>query len=285
MEVMSKFHRSDNPFVDHVHLYVSDLEQSLAYYEEIIGLRSLSNNEHVVQLTADGKRPLVTLERPAELAPKRERSAGLYHFALLLPERKDLAAFLQHLLDREIYFGASDHKVSEAIYLRDPDGNAIEVYCDRDDQSWGWIDGEVKMSTDPLDTNNLLAEKRYDWSGVPEKTLLGHIHLHVSYLEDTEAFYRDILGFKLMTRYPGALFMATGGYHHHIGLNIWNGEGAPLATRESVGLFEYKIVYNENDLQTVVNNARDKNHSVKKTESGFIIHDPSNNRIRLQATT
>src|SRR5690625_4191662 len=161
---MSKFHKSENPFVDHVHLYVSNLKNSFDYYEQIIGLRVLMKQDHIAHLTADGKRTLVTLEQPESVSLRAERTAGLYHFALLLPSREALAAFVKYLLDRQIHFGASDHKVSEAIYLRDPDGNGIEVYRDRDDSEWGWNGDEVKMSTDPLDTENLLTEFENEWT-------------------------------------------------------------------------------------------------------------------------
>lgn len=278
---MSKFHKSENPFVDHVHLYVSNLKNSLDYYEQIIGLRVLMKQDHIAHLTADGKRTLVTLEQPESVSLRAERTAGLYHFALLLPSRQDLAAFVKHLLDRQIHFGASDHKVSEAIYLRDPDGNGIEVYRDRDDSEWGWNGDEVKMSTDPLDTENLLTEFENEWTYMPEKTIMGHIHLHVSYLEDAETFYKDVLGFQLMTRYPGALFMASGGYHHHIGLNIWNGEGAPPAEENSVGLHKYRIVYTASELDRVLNKASSANVFVKEVESGYEVEDPAKNCILL----
>lgn len=278
---MSKFHENNNPFVDHVHLYVSNIKNSLQYYEQIIGLRLLTEQDNVIHLTADGTRPLVTLEQPENVALRTERTAGLYHFALLLPERKDLAAFVKHLFDKEIHFGASDHKVSEAIYLRDPDGNGIEVYHDRDDSDWDWDGDEVQMSTDPLDTTNLLEDLQAEWTVIPEQTIIGHIHLHVSNLEETEHFYKDVLGFQLMTRYPGAIFMATGGYHHHIGLNIWNGEGAPPTKENSVGLYEYRIVYEENELIDVIQKATSANVYVKETEIGYVMEDPSKNRILL----
>lgn len=169
----------------------------------------------------------------------------MYHFALLLPSRNDLARILRHFIQiRYPLQGASDHLVSEAIYLADPDGNGIEIYSDRPSAAWNWENGEVEMATVPLDAENLLAEGDGEaWTGLPSNTLMGHIHLHVSELQKTEEFYIQGLGFNIVNRYGRqALFISTGGYHHHIGLNTWNGVGAPAPLENSVGLKRFSLV-------------------------------------------
>lgn len=219
-DIMKNFHQKPVTFVGEVSINVLDLDKAITFYQDIIGLQVLKKNERQAVLTTDGKTPLLTLEQPADVIPKEGRTTGLYHFALLLPTRADLSIFLRHLLQTKYPFGAADHEVSEALYITDPDGNGIEVYSDRPSTDWKWANGEVAMGTDPLDGNDLLEESNGEWSVMPAGTLMGHIHLHVSDLRNTEEFYMQGLGFTVVNRYAGALFTSTGGYHHHIGLNI-----------------------------------------------------------------
>ena len=279
---MSKFHRKPVTYVGEVSINVLNLEDAIAFYEEIIGLQVLNKTERKAVLTTDGKTPLLTLEQPKDVTPKEGRTSGLYHFALLLPTRADLAIFLRHLLATQYRFGAADHDVSEALYITDPDGNGIEVYYDRPSSEWEWTDGEVKMVTEPLDGNGILAESDAAWSGLPAGTLMGHIHLHVANLQDTEEFYVSGLGFKVVTRYDGALFTSTGGYHHHIGLNIWNGTGAPAPKKNSVGLNWFTLVYADEDARNkVIEQLKEIGTDVSKTATGNVVTDPSGNEIHL----
>ncbi|WP_203289785.1 VOC family protein [Metabacillus sp. cB07] len=278
------FHKAPNTYTGEVRIKVKDVKRSLAFYKEVIGFNVLNETEHTADLTADGKNVLLSIEQPPNIAPKQQGTAGLYHFALLLPDRSDLGRVLQHLVHLNIPLGASDHHVSEAIYLNDPDGNGIEIYSDRDASKWIWQGSQVAMTTETLDVQGVLAEAKGEpWLSLPENTVMGHIHLHVSSLKETEAFYDQGLGFKTVARYGRqAMFMSTGGYHHHLGLNTWAGEGAPAPYPQSAGLDWFTLIYPDADsLEQAV--ARLKNMGAKTfIENGFVMTaDPSGNRIRL----
>src|SRR5690606_17607427 len=184
-------------------------------------------------------------EQPEHIFSKEARRTGLYHFALLLPTRADLGKAIKHFSRNEVRLGASDHLVSEALYLSEPDGNGIEIYRDREPEAWTWQDGFVGMSTDPLDARAVVeASGNEEWDGLPVGTVMGHVHLHVANLAESQAYY-EALGFEVVTPYPQALFMSTGKYHHHIGMNTWNGAGAPRPSKESAGLEAFTLVYPE----------------------------------------
>ncbi|MDM5360258.1 VOC family protein [Peribacillus sp. ACCC06369] len=279
---MKNFHQKPVTFVGEVSINVLDLDKAITFYQDIIGLQVLKKNERQAVLTTDGKTPLLTLEQPADVIPKEGRTTGLYHFALLLPTRADLSIFLRHLLQTKYPFGAADHEVSEALYITDPDGNGIEVYSDRPSTDWKWANGEVAMGTDPLDGNDLLEESNGEWSVMPAGTLMGHIHLHVSDLRNTEEFYMQGLGFTVVNRYAGALFTSTGGYHHHIGLNIWNGVGAPAPKENSVGLNWYTLVFaNDEARDKVMERLKGIGTVVTEKEEFYVVTDPSGNEIHL----
>lgn len=264
-----------------VQLNVTNIKRSVEFYQEIIGLQVLTEHDRKIALTADGKTTILTLVEPENVEPKASRTAGLYHFALLLPARKDLAQFLQHLLSCGIRFGAADHLVSEAIYLDDPDGNGIEVYCDRPASSWTWRDGEVVMTTDPLLAEELMAETDEMWNVIPTSTVLGHVHLHVADLVSSQQFY-ERLGFSVVSRYPGALFMSAGGYHHHLGLNVWNGVGARAAKRNSVGLHFFDIMYGDTlKRNEVLERLTQEGLTVQKEQDHYMLSDPAGNMVRL----
>ncbi|MGP1906736.1 VOC family protein [Metabacillus sp. JX24] len=278
------FHNAPNTYTGEVRIKVKDVKRSLAFYKEVIGFKVLNETEQTAELTADGKNVLLSIEQPPNIAPKQQGTTGLYHFALLLPERSDLGKVLQHLVNLNIPLGASDHHVSEALYLNDPDGNGIEIYSDRDASKWIWQGSQVAMTTETLDAQDVLAEAKGEpWLSLPENTVMGHVHLHVSSLKETEAFYDQGLGFKTVARYGRqAMFMSTGGYHHHLGLNTWAGEGAPAPNPESAGLEWFTLIYPDADaLEQAV--ARLKNMGAKTfIEDGFVMTaDPSGNRIRL----
>jgi catechol 2,3-dioxygenase len=274
------FHKAPYTYTGEVYLNVMDLDKSVRFYKEIIGFKVLEETAKRAVLTADGKTPLLIVEQPENVTPKEPRRTGLYHFALLLPERADLGNIIKHFVAKQVAIGASDHKVSEALYLSDPDGNGIEIYTDREPSEWQWVNGEVAMSTDPLDGESVVAESAgKTWDGLPDKTIMGHVHLHVANLAETETFYKA-LGFEIACNYPGALFMSTGKYHHHLGLNIWNGEGAQSPTSNSAGMKGYTLIYpNDIELNKAINNIEIK---VETTDSGFTVEDPSGNRIFLR---
>lgn len=279
------FHTKPNTYVAQVNLKVQDLERSLAFYKEVIGFKVLEQTERTAQLTADGKTILLSIEQPVNVEPKMGRTTGLYHYALLLPKRSNLAKIVQHFMEIGLRFGSSDHLVSEALYLSDPDGNGIEIYIDREPSEWHWNNGEVEMAVDPLNFPDLLSMgKQQSWKGLPSRTVMGHIHLHVSELEKTEEFYTKGFGFDVVNRYGNqALFISTGKYHHHIGLNTWNGVGAPAPRENSAGLQAYTLILdNEAARNRVIANLKKIGASVTEENNQFITSDPSGNRIILQ---
>lgn len=278
------FHGYPNTFVAEVNVNVENLERSLTFYQEIIGFQILERTDRKAKLTADGKTTLLSLEQPENVISKQPQTTGLYHFALLLPERSDLGKVLQHFIQLNVPLGASDHYVSEALYLNDPDGNGIEIYADRPSSKWDWKNGQVEMATVQLDAQSVLEAANDDkWQGLPSKTVMGHIHLHVSELVKTEDFYVNGLGFEVVTRYgQQALFISTGKYHHHIGLNTWAGVGAPPAPNHSVGLNWYSLVLpSEEERKKVIAQLKKMDASVKEENGTYLTADPSGNRIQL----
>lgn len=280
-----EFHRAPHTFVGQVNLKVQHLNRALAFYQEIIGFKVLEQTERTAKLTADGKITLLSLEQPENVIPKQGRTTGLYHFALLLPRRTDLGKILKHFIQVGYPLqGASDHLVSEALYLADPDGNGIEIYVDRDPSGWNWKNGEVVMATEPVDADGLLAEGHGEaWSALPAGTIMGHIHLHVSELKKTEEFYTQGLGFEVVNRYGNqALFISTGKYHHHIGLNTWNGVGAPSSPANSVGLESFTLMLQDEETRNkVIAQLKSIGASVKEENESFVTSDPSGNNIHL----
>ena len=280
------FHQPPVTFVGQVNIKVQSLERSLAFYQEVIGFKVYEKTDKSAKLTADGKTVLLSIEQPTDVIPKRGRTTGLYHFAILLPDRTDLAKILKHFLQTGYPLqGASDHLVSEALYLADPDGNGIEIYIDRPASKWKWNGQEVVMATDALDAENLLSEGIEGmWNGLPAGTVMGHIHLHVAELVKTEEFYTKGLGFEVVSRYgPQALFISSGKYHHHIGLNTWNGAGAPTPPANSVGLESFSLVLpDEVSLKETVASLKKIGAPVQIENSIPITIDPSGNKIRLE---
>ncbi|OES46681.1 VOC family protein [Domibacillus iocasae] len=275
---MDHFHEKPNTFVGEVNINVTDLARSIDFYTNVIGLKILNESKQQAVLTANGKTALVTLEQPDGVMPKQGRTAGLYHFAILLPERKDLAAFLRHLLQTGQRFGAADHYVSEAIYIDDPDGNGIEIYRDRPSSEWTWNDGLVDMATVQLDGDSILSESEEEFTGLPAGTVMGHIHLHVSNIPEAENFYIKGLGFQVVSHYPQAIFTSTGGYHHHIALNTWQGVGAPRRPENSVGLNWYTLVFPSEEARE---EAVARLKGIGAAVNDYVTEDPSGNQIQL----
>jgi catechol 2,3-dioxygenase len=229
-----------------VELQVSDLERSLDYYQRVLGFRVLHRaDDHVALGASDDAWPLVHLhERRGVQKVPRQGRLGLYHFAILLPDRPSLGRFLAHLAELGARAGAADHLVSEAVYLHDPDGLGIEVYADRPRDTWQSDEGELRMATLPLDVAAIVAAAGgAEWSGLPSGTSMGHVHLHVGDLARASEFYHDALGLDSMVwSYTGALFLAAGGYHHHLGVNTWAGHGAEPARADEARLLAWQLV-------------------------------------------
>ncbi len=271
-----------------VWLQVADLGRSLAYYETVLGLRVLERDAASAMLgTVDGGTPLVRLteRRGANPVPHHGR-LGLYHFAILLPDRPSLGRFARNLAELGEHAGASDHLVSEALYLRDPDGLGIEVYADRPRTTWRAVNRQLAMATDPLDVDDLIRSAGSDrWNGMPAGTTMGHVHLHVGDLESAASFYHAALGLdKMVWSYPSALFLAAGGYHHHLGLNTWAGAHAPRPTEHDARLVEWRLILpSEKDVRATVESFRAAGCAVREDGAAWVAMDPWMTPVRITA--
>jgi catechol 2,3-dioxygenase len=269
----------------HVHLTVSDLDRSLEFYQQIIGLQ-LHRREGETAYLGAGRTSILALTGRTDA--RRVRGAtGLYHFAILVPSRLALAYSLRRIAETQTPAqGFADHLVSEAIYLADPDGNGIEIYRDRPRDQWPYQNGQLQMATDPLDIEGVLAElegQADPWSGLAPQTVLGHMHLHVANIAQAEAFYQGVIGFAVMLRYgPTASFLAAGGYHHHLGVNTWAGVGAPPPPADAVGLRWFVICLpDQAELNRTVDRVRQAGVDVEERPEGLLVRDPSQNGVIL----
>ncbi|MCO7176190.1 VOC family protein [Sporolactobacillus kofuensis] len=278
------FHQAPNTYVDQVFLYVNNLDRSKDFYSGMLGLHVLKEEERTVTFSANGTDPLITVERPEDVLPQLRRSAGLYHFAMLVPTRKDLAAVIQHLLKEEYpLVGASDHAVSEALYLEDPDGNGIEIYRDRPSDQWKWQNGTVFMPTEAMDEHILSELNGEPWTGLPSGTKMGHLHLQVANLQETEKFYVEALGFNVVAKYGDlADFVSTGGYHHHFGLNVWNSRGIPVQEGKHVGLNYYRLLFpSDNARSEAIKRIEQFGSSAENRGTQWFTKDPSGIQFEL----
>ena len=268
-----------------VALTVSDLDTQVAFYEDAIGLREIGRNGDSVELGAPGgDTPLVVLVGRPGAPPRPPGTTGLFHLALLVPSRAELARSLHRVAAAGRRFtGASDHLVSEALYLDDPEGNGIEIYRDRPRKEWTYAAGQLEMATLPLDLDDILAgvSPGDAGAGIAEGTRIGHVHLQIADIPAAEAFYVGALGFEPTVRgYPGALFVSAGGYHHHLGLNTWAGQGASAPPPDARGLRWYTIALPDDAaLAVVLESAAGLEVAV---EGGTTtVTDPSGNRAVL----
>lgn len=228
-----------------VALTVADLDRSLAFYTEAMGLAVLTRSRGEAVLGAVGASLLLLRQQPGALPWMVDNATGLYHYAILVPTRADLGRWLRHYLASGYPPpGQGDHIVSEALYLRDPDGHGIEVYRDRPRDGWHWDNGRVRMGGGPVDVRGILAEadrEERTWAGMPPGTTMGHVHLQVGDVAKALAFYHGILGFDVVAQMPQALFVSAGGYHHHLGLNTWHSQGAGPAPDDTASLRFFTI--------------------------------------------
>jgi catechol 2,3-dioxygenase len=269
-----------------VRLQVSDLDRSLAWYRRVLGLEPMDRTDGVAVLGGPGAdRALVELHerRGANPVPRRGR-LGLYHYALLLPDRAALGRFLRHLVEIDERAGMSDHLVSEALYLSDPDGLGIEVYADRPRSSWQHQGRQLVMATDPLDVESVLAAGGAErWNGMPADAVLGHVHLYVNDLARAAAFYHEGLGLdRVVWSYPGALFLSAGGYHHHLGTNTW-AAGAEPAGENDARLLEWEVVLPTTADVSAAARSLDQSGAGVRMESGMATAaDPWGTQLRLR---
>ncbi len=263
--------------VGRAHLVVTDLDTASKFYQDIIGLTVLDKSASGVLLGAHGL-PLLQLTTGNGVTRAPRQSAGLFHTAFLMPNRAELAHWLANAAHKGVQLdGASDHLVSEALYLSDPEGNGIEIYRDRTPDEWTYLpDGTVQMATERLNLQALYdSAPKSEWHGMAPGSSVGHIHLQVGDIPQADAFYRDVLGLKIMARYPGASFFASGGYHHHIAANIWNSRGAKARQDNMTGLSDYSVRFNDKEALTKALAALEAQEiATTKTAEGHALKDP-----------
>ena len=270
-----------------VTLIVADIDLQTAFYRDAIGLREVRHEGDTVEFgPPDSETALVTLVGRPDAPPRPARTTGLFHLALLVPTRADLARALHRVTGAGHRFtGASDHLVSEALYLDDPEGNGIEIYRDRPREEWTYADGQLEMATLPLDAASVLATvpEGDSGDGMAAGTRLGHVHLQVASIPAAEAFYVGVLGFEpTVSSYPGALFVSAGGYHHHIGLNTWAGEGVPTPPESARGLRHFTIVLpDDGAIEAIRRTAAAAGHEIADEDGSAVVSDPSGNRALL----
>jgi catechol 2,3-dioxygenase len=271
-----------------VTLSVADLDRSVDYYERSIGLRTNDRSNGTARLGVPG-RDLVVLEEQPGARPVRGGHTGLFHLALLVPSRQDLGAWLAHAAATGVRLtGASDHYVSEALYLRDPDSHGIEIYSDRPRETWTrQSDGSLNMGTEPLDLHDVMSahDSSRPFGGMEGGTRMGHVHLSVAHLPESRRFYSDLLGLDLMVEIPGqASFLSSGGYHHHVGLNVWAGVGAPPPARDQAALRRAALeVADADELDRIEARLTDAGHAPVREGDSVLVDDPSRNPLLLRA--
>ena len=274
----------DETHIGGVTLQVSDLQRSVEFYSDVLGMAVLDRERGVARLGvgATGK-PLTVLREKRGVAPApRAGRFGLFHFAVVLPDRPSLGRFVTHLLGSGVRPGMADHAVSEALYLTDPDGLGIEVYADRPRSSWTQQGNELVMVTEPLDVAAVVAAAKGDvWTKMPGDTVMGHIHLHVGDLRGAESFYHVALGFdKTVWSYPGALFMSAGGYHHHLAVNVWS--PGPSAGEHEARLLEWQLVVPDaEEGARVAGRLSEAGYVAKKAGHAWMAADPWGTRVRI----
>jgi catechol 2,3-dioxygenase len=287
---LTKMSEPDNPIHPSTHLgtvdfTVADLTRSVDFYTRVIGFSVIDQNDQRAILGA-GTQPLLTVHELKDARRQPSQSTGLYHMAILLPSRPDLGRWLLHM-ERSRYpvQGFADHLVSEAVYLADPDGNGLEVYRDRPRDEWKWNGSQVQMATDPIDIEGIVTsipDPNVLWAGTPQGTTIGHIHLRVGDIPLAEAFYHRVMGFDLVAKMPSAIFLSAGGYHHHIGANIWHSRSAPRPPEDSVGLRQFTVIVPDADAQNqVVRRFEQASIAFERKDADVLVDDPWGNHIRL----
>ncbi|WP_267422477.1 VOC family protein [Methylobacterium sp. GC_Met_2] len=262
---------------------VRDLDGLTRFYRDILGLRILSEADGAMQL-GTGDTTLLVLRHDPNARPRQPREAGLFHTAFLLPGRGDLGAWLLHAEEHGIALtGGADHSVSEAVYLDDPEGNGIEIYVDRPASAWPRAsDGSVAMRNERLDHAGLVGAATRPWSEMPAAGCVGHVHLQVGDLDVAERFYTRLLGFDVMCRYPGALFLGAGGYHHQLAGNVWNSRGTPMRSEGTTGLAEVTLLTDERTLASARVRCREVGVTVSADGDAVVVRDPWGTHLRLK---
>ena len=277
-----------NARIGYVHLRVRSLEKELGFYESLLGFRETERAGDTVYLSADGENPVhIILSENVNTRERVPYTTGLFHLAIRVPNRQELAKMFLRLYENKYPFhGFADHGVSEALYMADPEGNGVEIYFDRPRDLWPVKNGRLEMVTDPLDINGLIKElqgETYVWKGLHPQTDIGHVHLQVSKLSDARNFYQDTLGMDIMQdSFPGALFLSAGGYHHHIGVNIWASNGAAPAGSDAAGLIAFGLHIPDTPERDVLMKQLETNHYKIRIQADRVFtEDRDQNTIEL----
>lgn len=279
---------SEKTIIGKVVLNVENMENMKKFYTSIIGLDIKNETEQSLKLGALGDEQVLLELQPVAPSGEKPNATGLYHLAFLLPTRKDLGEILYHLLASKYPLtGASDHGYSEALYLDDPEGNGIEIYTDKPKSMWDIRkDGQIAGVTEPMDAEGVIGEAKEAFQGMPKETYMGHVHLFVAELEETERFYQDVLGFDLKFKFgPQAKFFAAGEYHHQIGANVWAGKNIPAAQKGLRGLDYFTIVVSSDEFTQVKNNLDAKEYAYQLDESPQTLSLEDTNGIAIKITT
>jgi len=266
-------------------LRVSDPEHALDFYVNKLGfvLRARSDSTAMLGTVADD---VLRLEFQPGLKPRNSHETGLYHVAILVPDRASLGAAITRLAASNIRMGAADHLVSEAIYVWDPDNNGIEIYCDRPRETWTWVRDHVLMENRPLDFESLRAEPDVQAAAqqpLKNGTRIGHVHLQVDDLAKAGHFYSDIVGFALAASLPGARFLSAGRYHHHLGTNVWESRKGPLPSPDTAGLSLMTLELPDSASRDALQSRLQKaDVTTKADQDGFIFADPWQTNIAVR---
>ncbi|MCL4560876.1 MAG: VOC family protein [Chloroflexi bacterium] len=271
-----------------VTLKTARLEQQLEFYTQVIGLQPLHKEEVAGQVVLGaGRRPIIVLQETPEAHRPPPNATGLYHAAILFPDRHALAVKMAQIETLRVPYGYADHLVSEAFYLSDPEGNGLELYWDRPREAWVWEGQRVRMASEPIDLVGFFGELKEGEAAQsgPEAavgTQLGHIHLRIANIELAEKFYHDLLGFDVTARWPGALFLSAGGYHHHLGMNTWESRGGKPPELLSTGLAEFSLALPDPaELDRLAQRLAASEVEVERDGGDALIRDPFQNQIRL----
>lgn len=269
--------------VGEVHLIVSNLERSIDFYQQLIGFDLLTVDANKATLTADGHTPLLVLEEIADSVERPFGTTGLYHVAILLPDRSSLANTLVHLANSEYPMqGATNHQYSDALYLADPDNNGIEIYADLPPEEWKRDqNGRYVGGSYQIDLEGLLQDATPPWTGLPENTRIGHMHLQVAELEMIEEFYVNGLGFDITTKGDGSLFLSKDHYHHHIALNTWSGVNLPAPPENSQGLKKFTLIFTQEEIDEAKLQLQHLDIPFKVSNGALLVEDPSGNKIEI----
>lgn len=283
---MKNYHTKEIPHISSVELRVLNLNRSIEFYTKTIGMQLINQTNRLANLGVNNT-ILLTLIELENGHTSQTRTAGLYHVAYLVPSRKELGSILNHFIkNRTPLQGASNHGISEAIYLADPDGNGIEIAADTPDTTWKWVNGKLDILSDngPMDVQSVLSSaKDIEFKGLDDKTIVGHLHLHVSELINTKKFYTTILGLDTVIEIPNsAHFMSYGKYHHHIAINVWNGKGVRPADHNTPGLITANLSFpSQDNLDLIEDKLNEQNYPYTKKDHLLIVNDPSGNQFNL----